>query len=614
MAINATVTQKKRALTYLNRDFESFRHDIVENFIKVYFGNTYQDFNTSSQGMMLVELMAYIGDNLSFYLDKRFSESFVESAQELPNIFRHAKQLGFKPFGKTSAYGTADFIVAVPALSGTAQIGPDMRYAGIVYSGAKVKSQGGQIFETLEDADFSKINVADSTAVRVSDVDPLTKVPTSYAIRLKDIAIKAGETKTTTFTITSYQPFLKLTLPDVDVLEVISVVDSLGQTWYEVDFLAQDTVFDSVANTGADASLAPYTLTLRTVPYRFETAFDITTNKTSLIFGTGDSSALDQDLIPNLGDLSIPAFGRTTFTDFTIDPQNFLKTRTLGLAPVNTTLTVKYRVGGGASTNAGAQQIKNVVESKYDVGNSSLSKTVVRDVGNSLQVTNPLPAQGGRDVLSAQEIKQLISANFASQSRAVTTEDYIVRCLSMPAKFGAIFRAHAKAGQINRNSVELVVLGKDVSGNVAVATPTLKTNLQTYLSKFRMLTDAVEILDGRIINIKVSFGILTSPDKNRAQVLTECLNALKDFFDIGKWQIGQPINLTDLHYLLADIEGVLSVYALDITNLAGLIDGRQYSSSTYSISKNLSNNIIYCDQNAIFSVAYPTRDIEGVAK
>jgi len=614
MAINATATQKQRALTYLNRDFESFKQEIVENHLKVYFPDTYQDFNESSIGMMLVELMAFIGDNLSFYLDKKFAESFISTAQETKNILKHARQLGFKAFGKTSAFGRVDLMISVPAITINNQILPDTRYAGVVYAGAKLTSQSGQKFETLENADFSTVDINNSALVAVSKTDPVTKQPLSFGLLLRDVAVKAGETKTTTFSVSAYQPFLSLTISDVDVLEVISVTDSLGNAWSEVDYLAQDTVFDSIPNTGADSTIVPYVLSLRTVPYRFITEFDVSTGKTSLIFGTGDGSSLDLDLIPNLGDLSIPAFGKATFTDYSIDPQNFLRTRTLGLAPINTTLSVSYRVGGGVITNAGAQQIRTVSDSVFDVGNTSLSSSVARDVKNSLSVMNPYPAQGGRDNLSTPELKQLISANFAAQSRAVTVEDYIARSLSMPSKFGAIFRAHARAGVLNRNSVELAVLAKDSNGNPAIASPTLKQNLQTYLGRFRMLTDAVELLDAQIINIKIAFSVLVSPDYNRTQVLTECLNRLKDFFIIDKWQIGQPINITDLNYLLADVDGVLSIYDLTITNPAGLVDGRSYSNTTYNIAKNTQNNIIYCDENSIFSVMYPTRDLVGTAK
>lgn len=612
--INATNTQKKRAIKYLNQDFDSFKNDIVENHLKVYFPNTYSDFGESNVGMMLVEVAAFVGDALSFYLDKKFQESFIDSAQEMENIFKHAKMLGFKPFGKTAAFGDVDCFISVPVTGSNGQLLPDMRYAGIAYKGVKCKSKSGQTYETLENADFSTVNINDPTVVAVSNVDPVTKLPTSYALRLQDIAIQAGETKTTSFTVLAYQPFLQLTIPDTDVLEIIQVTDSNGNIWNEVDFLAQDTVFTGIPNTGADSTSVPFVLTLVTVPYRFISSYDVASGQTTLTFGTGDAQALDQDLIPNLGDLSVPAFGKNSFTDFSIDPQNFLRTRTMGLAPVNTVLTVQYRKGGGVLTNAGAQQVNTATNVTFNVGNSTLPQPTVLSVANSFSVLNMEPVQGGADQLSAMEIKQLVSANYAAQARCVTVPDYIARALSMPASFGNIFRAYAKAGQINKNSVELSILALDSFGNVTIASPTLKTNLQTYLGQFRMLTDAVEILDGQIINISVAFNILVAPDYIRTDVLTDCLNQLTNFFLIQNWQIGQPINLTDLNYLIADVAGVVSVYDLQVDNLVGVIDGRQYSQTSYNIQKNTQNNIIYCQENSIFALQYPSKDLVGNAK
>jgi hypothetical protein len=510
----ATTTQKKRNIKYLNRDFESFKRDFIEH-LRVYFPDTVQDFNESSVGMMLTELAAFVGDNLSFYVDKRVNESFTETSREEKNILKHAKQLGFKPFGKSSATGTVDAYLKVPAIASNQKIQPDMRYAGTIKRGAKLKSKNGQTYETLEDVDFSKVNINDSRYVVVGDRDPTTRVPTTFILKKVGVEIKAGETTSTTFSIGAYKAFRKVILPDEDVLEILRCTDSENNQWYEVDFLPQDTVFDGVINTSADSTDVPYVLKLRSVPYRFVSEYDVVSKKTAMVFGTGDAQNFDGDLIPDLGDLSLPLYGKDTFTDFSIDPQNFLKTRTMGLAPVNTTLTVQYRIGGGADTNAGAGEIDTVVDSVFDVGDSSLNSAVVTDVANSFSVLNPNPIQGGRDELSVDEIKQLIPAVFASQSRLVTAPDFVARALSMPSRFGSVFRANAKLNPFNKNSVELIVLSKNSSGFVTTAPNDLKTNLKTYLSRFRMITDAIEILDGEVINIALNFSILVKPDFNK---------------------------------------------------------------------------------------------------
>lgn len=611
--VNITEVQKRRSIRYFGKDFETLKKELSDH-LKVYFPDIYQDFNESSVGIMLAELMAFIGDNLGFYLDKKFSESFIETARESRNVAKHARQLGFKAFGKSAATGNVSAFLKVPARTVNSQIIPDMRFAGTIKKGAKLKSKTGNTFETLVDIDFSTVNIDDPNFVVVGDRNPTTQQPTTFVLRKNGVAVKAGETKSATFTVGAYEPFRRIVLSEDDVLDIISVKDSDNNTYYEVDFLAQDTVFDSVVNTGADASDVPYIMKLRSVPYRFVSEYDIFTRKTSLKFGTGDAQKFDGELIPNLGDLSLPLLGRDTFTDFTIDPQNFLKTRTLGLAPVNTTLTVRYRVGGGLDTNAGSREISTVAESVFAVGDSTLSAATIKDVGSSFAVINENPIRGGRDELTVDEMRELISAFFAAQGRIVTAEDFIARALSMPSKFGSVFRAHARASSLNKNAVELFVLSQNSSGYVTTAPSSLKQNLKSYLSRFRMLTDSVELLDGEIINLAVEIGILTNPDLNKSEVLAACLDELVEYFKIKKWQINQPIVRSQILALLQQVPGVESIYTLNFINRVGNFDNRTYSSTSHNISANTKNGILYSKENAIFEVKYPLKDIFGVAR
>jgi hypothetical protein len=609
----ATVTTKQRSIKYLARDFESYKRELIEH-LRVYFPDTVQDFNESHVGVMLLELMAFMGDNLSFYLDRRFEESFTETAREIKSLAKHAKQLGFKPFGRTSAVGTVSGYLKVPAILQEGRTVPNIRYAGIVKKGAKLKGKNGQNYETTSDADFGTVDITDRSKVQVADVDSTTGSPKSYVLRLNDIPVKAGTTKTTTVTVTGYQAFRKIVLPDEDVLDIISVKDSEGNEWYEVDYLAQDTIFQSVVNDGEDATNVPYVLKLRTVPYRFVAGYDISTNKTSMFFGTGDAQTLDGDLIPDLGDLSLPLFGRDSFSGFSLDPQNFLKTRTLGLAPVNTVLTIQYRIGGGIATNLASTELNSVVEIEFDVGDSSLSAASVNEVKNSFEVLNTTPIQGGKEKPSVEELRQLISAFFAAQDRVVTAPDFVARSLSMPARFGSMFRVNGKPSVLNKNAVELYVLSRDSAGIVSTAPQVLKQNLKTYLGKYRMMTDAIEILDGKVINIAVEFAILVTSKASKSETLVSCISALKDFFKIDVWQMNQPINPTEIIAMLAEIPGVLTVADLQFINKVAVIDGRQYSNTSYNISTNTKNGIVYCTENAIFEVRYPGKDIRGVAR
>jgi hypothetical protein len=297
-----------------------------------------------------------------------------------------------------------------------------------------------------------------------------------------------------------------------------------------------------------------------------------------------------------------------------LDPQNFLKVKTLGLAPVGVTLTITYRVGGGADTNIGALELDTVVESTFDIGDSTLPTATITDTQNSFEVLNPNPIQGGRDEMTLDEIRALISANFSTQNRMVTTSDFVARSLSMPAKYGSMFRANAKASVFNKNAVELYLLSRDSTGLVTTAPDSLKENIKTYLGQYRMMTDAIEILDGEVINIALDFGVLTRPEFNKSEVVSECIDALKDYFDIESWQMNQPINKTDLFALLAEVPGVLSVLRLNFETRTGAIDGRSYSVTSYNLGKNTDNGIIYCRENSIFEIRYPNRDITGIAK
>jgi hypothetical protein len=250
----------------------------------------------------------------------------------------------------------------------------------------------------------------------------------------------------------------------------------------------------------------------------------------------------------------------------------------------------------------------------FDVGDSTLDTTTVKDVANSFSVINSEPVQGGREERSLDEIRRLISANFATQSRAVTAEDFVARSLSMPTKFGSVFRANARPSVLNKNAVELIILSQNSLSQVTAAPTDLKNNLKTFLSRFRMLTDAIEILDGEILNIAINFDILTNPDFNKTEVLSNCIEALKEFFEVDKWQINQPINITSIYKLIADVPGVLSLINLEVLNRVGNFDSRSYSTTPHNISENTQNGIVYAKENAIFEVKFPNKDITGTAK
>lgn len=614
----ATNFIQARSLKYLNKDFQGIKRDLIK-FSQAHHSGVFQDFNEASPGMAILELCAYVGDILSFYQDMQFEEIKHESARQIDNVVAIAKQFGYRPSGKRAARGIQTFFIEVPAVVKNSAVVPDDKYTPILRKGAKVQGPNGVIFETLDDIHFTASSPTFGTdAVRMitgSKFDDHTGLATHFAIR-KDVPIIAGETKTAVFTINDFQQFKTIELPEGDVIEVLSVEDSDNEEWTEVEYLAQEMVFDSATNSADDRDTVPFIMKMRTVPRRFITDRNPITNKTSLIFGSGKGMSFDDELIPNLADLSLPLPGRKTFTSFTIDPQNFLKTMSLGLSPFNTTLTVKYRVGGGEQTNVPPASIKTVSDATLDFSSTEINNGIKSLVIGSLETFNKKRTDGGGSSESIAEIKANSAAYFAAQNRTVTKEDYIARIMSLPSKFGKPDKVYVKRTNtlLNSLSLDIHILSRDPYGNLVKATSTLADNIKTYLSSLRMLTDGVNILGSDIINLRVEFGIVVSPKMNRSEVLAKCLDVVRDFVDIDKMQIGQPLIVSELMSELQQVLGVISVYKLEFKNMFGMNDDLSYSETRYNVRANTANNILYCPQNAIFEVKFPTKDIIGESK
>ena len=605
MAINF----KERTIKYINKDFQQIKRDLLD-FTQAHHSGVFQDFNESSPGMALLELTAYIGDVLSFYQDMQFEELKQETARQIPNVVSFAKRLGYRPSGKRAASVNETVVIEVPAVSSNGRQIPDNVYAPVLKAGAKFNGPNGVIFESLADVNFSASSPTQFTG---SQFDSTTGLPTHFAIRM-NVECVAGETVVDQFTLGGFQQFRTIELPQEDVIQILSVVDSDGNDWYEVDYLSQEVVFDSMVNNADDSDLVPYTLKLKAVPRRFITDRDPETNRTSLVFGSGDGVNFDDELIPDIASYALPIAGRQTFSSFTIDPQNFLKTQTLGLSPFNTTLTVTYRVGGGPQTNVPPGSIKSVNTAVLEFSSTVLDPATASDVEGSIECINVKKSEGGGSAESIEEIKANSSAFFAAQDRAVTREDYLARVFSMPARFGRIEKAFVRKNAINETALDIHVLSRDENGNLAQATSTLVQNLKRYLGKYRMLTDGVNILQTDIINLRIEFGVVISRKVNRDETLAKCLSVLVDDLDTSRMQIGQPIVLSELESLLQNVVGVISVYSLQIGGVHGSVDGHEYSTIMFDPQAWTQNGILYCPENAIFEVKFPMVDIRGATK
>lgn len=601
--------KKERVVSLTNRDFKSLKRDLI-NFGRAYASGSFTDFNESSPGMAVLEFVSYVGDGLHFMADQMFNES-GEGATQLKNVIANAKMRGYRPQGKRPARGPIHWAIEVPATTDQyGRIVPDDAYTPILLKGSQGMAQNGTPFETLDDVYFTASLGREVTGSRF---DQTSGLPTHFAIR-KQVEAVAGKTVTETFSVTDFQQFRRIDLGFEDVIEVIDVFDEEGNEWFEVDFLAQDWVFTADSNGGEDGDLVPYVMKLQTAPRRFIVDRDISTGVSSLVFGSGDGVSYDDELVPNVASYALPLAGRRTFSSFNIDPQNFLRTRSLGLSPHNTILTVRYRVGGGSETNVPARSVRQPLAADFSFSSTNLDALKRGAVESSIGCINLASMRGGGPSETVREIKANSAAFFAAQSRAVTREDIVARSLSIPAKFGKVEKVFVKPAEFGRYAYDVHILSVDADGHLTVATPTLKSNLATYLRKFKMLTDGINILDADILDLRVHFGVVVAQGKNRSEVLLNCASRLADYFKRDSMQIGQPIVVSDVVAVLQGTASVVSVYEVSFTNVFGTTDGLGYSDKRFAITDNLRDGMLICPTGTIFQVKYPTRDIVGSAR
>jgi hypothetical protein len=624
--------QVKKDIRYLNKDFSQFRANLIE-FAKNYFPDTYNDFNESSPGMMFIEMASYVGDVLSYYTDNQLKESFLESANYRPNVLSLAANTGYKIKNTIPATVDLDVFQLLPAIvSGSVKV-PDWNYALTIDEGMTVQAVNSNVsFRTANLINFHASSSFDPTEVSVYQINDVDSTPEYYLLK-KAVKAIAGTVKTQTFQFGSAKRFDKILLQDTNIIEVLSITDSDGNNWTEVPYLAQDTVFESVANTVQNSpdlytyTNVPYLMKLVKTARRYVTKFRADSNL-EIQFGAGVSAEDDQIITPNPDNVGMNLVGLQLQYDQPIDPSNFMYTKTYGLAPSNTTLTVTYTVGGGIESNVPSLTLTNVTGITFSTDPTFLDSTLLNTIKASVATTNPNPAAGGKSQESLEDIRQNAMANFAAQQRNVTDQDYIVRAYTMPSRFGSVAKAyviqdhalnHSNVISNTRQSltaasnplaINLYTLGYDSNGNYAPLNPAVKSNLQTYINMYRMLTDAVNIKDAYIINIGIKFEIITLPEYNSNQVVLNCINAIKAAFDSTLWQINQPIILSKLYTMLDRVDGVQSVKSLQVSNLFDVDSG--YSGNVYDIAAATKDNVIYPSLDpSIFEIKYPNKDIIG---
>lgn len=656
-SIRKKFTPKYKEVNYLSKNFADFRENLID-FAKAYYPSTYKDFNEASPGMMFIEMAAYVGDVMSFYIDNQFKENLLAYAQERRNVIAISQAFGYKPRLSAPATVTATIYQMVPSLGSTNNYDPDSRFFLKVSPNSTFTSTTNppQEFRSNQEVDFSDPT---DREIRVLSRDPVSNTPTMYAVS-KKINLVASSIKTAQFTFGSAQEFTRIELPDSDVISIIDIVDSDGNTWYEVDYLGQDILLEErdvtardqsgflVSSSLSTQSSPPSKLAIfRKRPRRFTTRVN-TDLRMEIWFGSGELDVQEEDLLINASQIANNKYDQV-INNASIDPVDFLSSDSFGLAPSNTTLTVRYTVGGGVETNVPSNtitQVDQILVQNSSQDYSPAEQTLYNQVFSSVSINNEEPATGGGNLETVEEIRQNALAFFNAQNRVVTDRDYLIRTLSMSPRFGQVAKAFViRDEQINNvldqdsmdlpsnrdenpyndrryiedpvapNSVNIYTLGYNSSKRLTPLNSLVKENLAKYLEQFRMLTDEVNILDAFVVNIGVSFDIVVYRNYNMNDVLARSIDAVKEFFDIDKWQINQPIILNDLRLTIGAVEGVQTINNLTVTNKYKFKDGKDYQEYRYPISEATVDDIIYPSLDpCIFEIRYPDTDIVGNAR
>jgi hypothetical protein len=663
MAINSNKKTFGNAknINYVGKDFDTLRQNLID-YSKTYFPNTYADFNESSPGMVFIEMASYIGDVLSFYQDSQLKESLLAYASERKNVVALAQAMGYKPKVTTPAVTTLTVYQLVPNIGNQ----PDYSYCLRIKEGMEINSNSNSniIFRTTDVVDFS---LSGSREVDVYSRDN-QGLPNQYLITKKVQAISAQQLETNINVSSTDYP--SVTLSDTNIIQIVSITDGQQNKYYEVPYLAQESIFVEQPNTQANGDTAtsvgdvPYILEVQKVPHRFSVKTN-TDNTIDIQFGSGNSSMPDETILPNTKNVGLGLANSIQRLNQSIDPSNFLQTNTFGVAP-NGQITIKYLVGGGVESNINTGDLTSIRRIEYDEDLLAIQNLATyQTYKTSVAVENLEPASGGRGSESIEEIRQNALATFGSQNRAVTRQDYIVRALSMPERYGSVAKVYVSPdGEIDNNSpssilanpqniveftnlvdslkgstkqniqkelvkyltqkktatneinnpfaINMYVLGFDSNKNLTNLNSAIKENLKTYLGEYRMMTDAVNIMNGFVVNIGVDFEIICYSNYNKREIVTNCLTELQNYFNIDNWTFNKPINISEIELILANVEGVMSVPSVKISNLCGG-DGN-YSKNRYNIEQATKGKIVYPSLDpCIFEIKYPNKDIKGRA-
>lgn len=587
-------------INYTNREYESIRQDLLDIAERLY-PDSFQDFSEASFAALMVDTVAYVGDQLSFYLDYNVNESFLDTAYQFNNILRHGRALGYKFTGRPSTYGTAAFYISVPATS--VGLGINRDYAPVLKKGSTFKSSTGLAYTLMENISF-----ADTKHPVVVATTNATGAPIKYAIKAYGRVV-SGQLMSEQVKVSSFQKFARVRLNVANVSEIISVLDSDGNEYFEVDYLAQDLIYKEISNTNYKNDNVASILKPFLVSRKFTVERDGPV--VSLQFGSGKENS--SDIVADPQSVSMDVFGKSYVTAKTFDPTRLSENEALGIVPENTTLTVTMRVTNPGNSNLAAKQLNEVGSAYLNFEDRTvLNAGQMQDVRNSLEVENELPITGDVKTATSEEIKQRIYDTFPTQNRAVTQADYENLAYRMHSKFGSVKRVSVQRDpDSQKRNLNMYVISDGSFGKLEKTNSTIKRNLKIWLNQYRMINDTIDILDPYIINLGIDFQIKTVPGSDKRLVIARCVDALGNNFNSG-YYIGESVIISDIYKTLNNVPGVLDVVRARLTNKTGT----SYSSATININKNLSpdGDQLIIPKNAIVEFKFKNTDFVGRAK
>ena len=592
-------------IDYTSRDFDSIRDDLI-NYTKRYYPDTFQDFSEASFGSLMLDTVAYVGDIMSFYLDYQVNENFLDTASEYSNVLRLAKQMGYKFVGPKSTTGMVSVYAIVPA--NTTGLGPDNAYLPILKRNSVLSSTNGGSFILMEDVRFDD----PSNDVVAANVDTSTGLPTSYAVKAQGQVI-SGEFGTSTFTIGAFEKFKKVTISDSNVVEIISVFDSEGNEYFEVEYLTQDVVYKSVPNIDANTKdNAPSLIR----PFSASRRFITNKNRSgiTLQFGFGSDTDSTTSGLVDPANIVLNRAAKNYITDKSFDPSDLMGTDKLGIGPANTTLTVTYRSNTTNNVNAAVGAVTRVTSPIFEFNNPAIANnSTAANVIASLEAFNEEPILGSVRNPNVEEIRTQALSMFSSQNRAVTGTDYEALVYAMPGQLGAVKRCRVVRDQdsIKRN-LNIYVISEDSFGKLTQSNSAIKENIKIHLNRYRMINDTVDILDAKIVNIGIDFEVISAEEIDRFEVLDNATTAIVNQFGGKTMFIGERFHITDVMSALNKVRGVADTVKVKLVSKRG----SNYSSSTLNIDQFMSPDGRYLSvpDNVILEIKFPRIDIKGTVR